>query len=162
MTTSRRAFVAGAAGVAAAGMAGLADCGGSGDSGASPTSEATTAATATGPATSGPAVSSPTTSTTVSGETLGKSADIPVGGGTVYADKSVVVTQPAAGTFKGFTAICTHRQCTVGSVSGGTINCPCHGSKYSITDGSVVNGPATSPRAAPKVGVSGDSIVLQG
>jgi Rieske Fe-S protein len=73
-----------------------------------------------------------------------------------------VVTQPTAGQYKAFTAVCTHEQCTVGDVSGGTINCYCHGSKFSITDGSVVKGPAASPLAAKNVTISGDSISLHG
>jgi Rieske Fe-S protein len=87
---------------------------------------------------------------TVSGDIdLGPATDIPVGGGKVYPDHAAVVTQPTAGQFKAFNAICTHMHCTVGDVANGTINCPCHGSRYSITDGSVVQGPA--PKAlAPK------------
>jgi Rieske Fe-S protein len=71
----------------------------------------------------------------------------------------VVVTQPTAGSFKAFTAVCTHQGCTVGSVSGGAIHCPCHGSAFSIKDGSVVNGPATQPLAAVSIKVEGTSIV---
>jgi len=82
-----------------------------------------------------------------------------VGGGEVLTDQKIVVTQPKAGTFAAFTAVCTHLGCLVDSVSGGTINCPCHGSKFSITNGSVVNGPATSPLAAVSIKVQGKNIV---
>ena len=70
-----------------------------------------------------------------------------------------MITQPEAGTFKAFTAVCTHAGCIVNTVSGGTINCPCHGSKFSIKDGSVVNGPATSPLTPIAIKVEGTSIV---
>ncbi|HEU0287785.1 MAG TPA: Rieske (2Fe-2S) protein [Nocardioidaceae bacterium] len=93
-------------------------------------------------------------------DVLGPTSDVPVGGGTVYADQEVVVTQPNGGDFLGFTAICTHMGCTVGDVSGGTINCPCHGSQYSIEDGSVVTGPATAPLASKDVSVKGKNVVL--
>jgi nitrite reductase/ring-hydroxylating ferredoxin subunit len=76
---------------------------------------------------------------------LAKAADIPVGGGAVFPTNRVVVTQPSAGQFKAFSAICSHEGCTINQVADGTINCPCHGSRYSITDGSVVHGPATRP-----------------
>lgn len=79
-------------------------------------------------------------------------ADIPVGGGKVLADAKIVLTQPTAGTVKAFSAVCTHAGCTVSEVAGGTINCPCHGSKFAIADGSVVGGPA--PKPLPPVGVS--------
>ena len=59
-------------------------------------------------------------------------------------DEKVVVTQPSRGRFRCFTAVCTHQGCLVSDVEGGTINCPCHGSRFSIADGSVANGPAGS------------------
>lgn len=91
---------------------------------------------------------------------LAKTSDIPVGGGTVFADKKVVVCQPTAGQFKAFSAICTHQGCAVKDVANGTINCPCHGSKFNVTDGSVAAGPATQPLPAATVTVQGDSITL--
>jgi Rieske Fe-S protein len=92
------------------------------------------------------------------GETLGPASEVPVGGGTIYADQKIVVTQPTEGEFKGFSSICTHQKCPVTSVDNGTINCTCHGSKFSIEDGSVSNGPATSPLPAVEVTVDGDQI----
>jgi Rieske Fe-S protein len=88
-------------------------------------------------------------------------ADIPVGSGKVFADAQTVVTQPKSGQFKAFTAICTHQQCIVADVTT-TINCNCHGSKYSITDGSVVNGPAQRPLAAKTLKASGDKLTVSG
>ncbi|WP_327091784.1 Rieske (2Fe-2S) protein [Nonomuraea sp. NBC_01738] len=94
------------------------------------------------------------------GKTLTATADIPNGGGKVFEGQKIVVTQPSEGEFKAFSAICTHQGCTVATVSGGTINCPCHGSKYNISDGSVAKGPATQGLAKKKISVDGDEIRL--
>ena len=72
-------------------------------------------------------------------------ADVPVRGGTILAEEKVVVTQPQEGEFKAFSAVCTHQGCTVQTVSDGRINCPCHGSAFSVEDGAVLDGPATKP-----------------
>ena len=92
------------------------------------------------------------------GAKLAATADVPVGGGVILADAQLVITQPKAGTFKAFSAICTHQGCTVSFVENGTINCPCHGSEFAIADGSVVAGPAPKPLPAQSIKVSGGSI----
>jgi len=101
-----------------------------------------------------------TTGAGSAGEALADTADIPVGGGVVFADQDVVVTQPVAGEFKAFTATCTHQGCVVDEVADGTINCPCHGSKFAVADGSVAGGPASSPLAEKAIAVQGSSIML--
>jgi Rieske Fe-S protein len=90
---------------------------------------------------------------------LATTSAVPIGGGMILAEKKIVITQPRAGSFKAFTAVCTHQGCTVSTVSGGTINCPCHGSKFSVANGSVVGGPAPAPLAAVSIKVQGTSIV---
>jgi nitrite reductase/ring-hydroxylating ferredoxin subunit len=91
---------------------------------------------------------------------LGKTEDIPVGGGVIFAPNQVVVTQPAKGSFKAFSSICTHLGCPVATVENGTINCDCHGSKYAIATGAVVAGPAPRPLPPKQITISGDSITL--
>ncbi|MEU8827182.1 Rieske (2Fe-2S) protein [Streptomyces sp. NPDC048636] len=92
------------------------------------------------------------------GMELAKTSQIPEGGGMVFKDHKVVVTQPKAGEFKAFSSVCTHAGCSVGDVTGGTINCPCHQSKFDITDGSVKGGPATKPLPGAQIKVEGSSI----
>jgi len=82
-------------------------------------------------------------------------SEIPVGGGKVFADSQTVVTQPTAGTFKAFDAVCPHQGCTVGSVEGGQIICPCHQSHFDAATGNVVSGPAPTGLAAKKITVTG-------
>lgn len=72
-------------------------------------------------------------------------ADVPVGGGVVVGAQGVVLTQPVSGQLLGFSARCTHAGCLVATVTAGEIRCPCHGSRFSATDGSVVTGPALKP-----------------
>ncbi|MEU7619819.1 Rieske (2Fe-2S) protein [Micromonospora rifamycinica] len=141
---TRRALLAGAGAVGASVL--LTACGDdSGDEPTSPTSSGAPAATNAG---GGP------------GTVVAKTADIPVGGGQVYAAQGVVITQPTAGQFKAFDPICTHQGCPVSNVDGGTINCTCHNSAFAITDGAAKSGPATTPLAAKQIKVEGDQIVL--
>ena len=109
-----------------------------------------TTTTEAAPGTSAPGPAAPANA-------IATTAEVPVGSGVIVDE--IVVTQPSAGEFKGFSAICTHKGCTVDEVADGTINCPCHGSKFNL-DGSVANGPATKPLEAKAVSVQGDSIVL--
>ncbi|MFI1768814.1 Rieske (2Fe-2S) protein [Streptomyces sp. NPDC020800] len=154
---------AGAAGLAAA----LTACG-SGDSSSDTVntgsgSSGTTGSTGTG--STGAAGSSQDTGSQASGGSAGgtalaKTSDIPQGGGKIFKDQGVVVTQPAAGTYKAFSSKCTHQGCAVGSVANGVIVCPCHNSHFSAADGSVKQGPATQPLAPAKITVSGEEIKL--
>lgn len=86
-----------------------------------------------------------------SGAEIGKASDVPVGGGKIFADKKVVVTQLTKGDFKAYSAVCTHQGCIVSSIDKTEIHCPCHGGAYSIKDGSVVGGPAPAPLAPEMV-----------
>jgi Rieske Fe-S protein len=92
------------------------------------------------------------------GEELGSTSEVPVGGGKVFGDQKIVVTQPTDGDFKAFSAVCTHQSCLVSQIADGTIDCLCHGSKFSDQDGSVVNGPATSGLSEVTIKVDGDTI----
>jgi Rieske Fe-S protein len=140
---SGSAAVAAAAGVSAA-LAGCATYGGSSDP----------------PATGAAPPAGGASGATGGGKVLAQTADIPVGGGKIFGDQSVVVTQPQQGTIKAFSSVCTHQGCTVAQVTGGTINCPCHGSKFKIADGSVANGPAAKPLPPVNVTVEGGAIKL--
>jgi Rieske Fe-S protein len=91
---------------------------------------------------------------------LTATSQVPDGGGKIIDAERIVITQPQSGSFKAFSAICTHEGCFVNRVSNGTIDCPCHGSKFSIKDGSVVQGPATRPLAPIAINVEGTSIFL--
>lgn len=94
------------------------------------------------------------------GTVLGLASEIPVGGGKVFTAAKVVVTQPAKGQYKAFSAVCTHVGCLCNQVAAGTIDCPCHGSKFKITNGAVVAGPAASPLPPVPITVTAGKILL--
>lgn len=96
----------------------------------------------------------------IRGKVIAKTSEIPVGGGKILSDYKIVITQPTKGDFKAFTAVCTHQHCTVGDIRDGVIECPCHGSEFSVKDGSVEQGPAKAALPAFKVKVTGDGIAV--
>lgn len=94
------------------------------------------------------------------GAALAKTADIPEGSGKIFKDEKVVVSQPAAGDYKAFSTICTHQNCPMVDLKDDVISCTCHGSQFSVLDGSVKKGPAVKPLEAKEISVNGDSITL--
>ena len=102
----------------------------------------------------GDLVAPPTT--TAPGQVLAATTDIPVGSGKVFGD--TIVTQPTPGVFDGFVARCTHTGCKLPSVTGDSIDCPCHGSRFAL-DGSVLRGPAMAPLEPVAVKVQGGQVV---
>jgi Rieske Fe-S protein len=109
---------------------------------------------------SGAAGSTANPGSTAAGQDLGAASGIPVGGGKVFNQQRVVVTQPVAGQFKAFSAVCPHRGCLVSAVSDGVIRCRCHGSLFSASDGSVEGGPSTKPLPARTVTLRGGDLIL--
>ena len=93
------------------------------------------------------------------GTELGPASDVPVGGGTIYSDEQIVVTQPSEGRFTGLSAICPHQGCSVGSVTDGVIVCPCHNSRFDL-EGAVLEGPARQPLEPRPVTVADGAITL--
>ena len=142
---SRRAVLAGGCGAAC--TVALTACAGYGPGGPAPAPAPAPAPGQPGPAPAGAAPA------------LAAVADVPVGGGVVLAAQGLVVTQPQAGTFKAFSATCTHQGCSVNEVKDGTINCPCHGSRFAVADGAPTAGPAKKPLPETAVTVQGGSVV---
>lgn len=86
--------------------------------------------------------------------------DVPVGGCLVVTKAATVVTQPVEGEFKAFSGVCTHQRCFLASFSEGHIPCRCHGSRFDLADGSVLEGPATEALEEYEITVDGTGISL--
>jgi Rieske Fe-S protein len=149
-TLPRRAMLAGGAALGVAGL--VASCGETAAKAPSGPSEAT------GPP-GVPAGLGPTLPPSGPGTVVGPATDVPVGTGKVFTQYEIVVTQPAAGQFRGFSTECTHAGCQVVAVVDQLIQCPCHGSRYHL-DGSVAHGPATRPLEGREITVTDGRITL--
>ncbi|WP_405732388.1 Rieske (2Fe-2S) protein [Streptomyces sp. NBC_01537] len=133
----RRTVLQGAALAGVAGI-GLTACGSSDSDSATTTAETSAAATST---------------------ELGATSDVPVGGAKLYKDAKLVVSQPTKGTYKAFSAVCTHQGCVCDSVTGTSLLCACHGSKFNAETGAVEQGPATTALRAATVTVKEGKLV---
>lgn len=93
---------------------------------------------------------------------VAKTSEIPIGSGKKFVVEGVpiLVTQPRAGEFRGFSAVCTHAGFVMSNIANSEIKCDNHGAVYSADDGSVLSGPA--PRALGKVTVTveGDDVLV--
>lgn len=131
---SRRSVLAGSA----AALLACAACGG----GSGSTPPATTTATAAG--TTGPATA------------LGKVSDIPAGSGLIATGPAgpLLLADAGGGKVVAHTAVCTHQ----GATLDGAGICPLHGSRFDVTTGAVLLGPATAPLTAVPVTVRGGEV----
>jgi 3-phenylpropionate/trans-cinnamate dioxygenase ferredoxin subunit len=80
--------------------------------------------------------------------TVGKIGDVPSGSVVSFQiEGRQVAVANVDGRLFAFDDACTHRGCSLatGSLKGTSVTCPCHGSVFQVTDGSVINGPATRP-----------------
>ena len=130
-------------------------------SSAAPSSAAPSSAAPSSAAPSSAAPSSTSSAPVPKGPSV-TAADVPVGSGVIMDEpNNYVVTQPAKGQYKAFTAICTHQQCRVTEMRGDKIYCGCHGSEFSISDGAALEGPADEPLEEFKTAVAGGKVMVQ-
>jgi nitrite reductase/ring-hydroxylating ferredoxin subunit len=66
------------------------------------------------------------------------------------------------GALHAFGDTCTHMQCSLadGDLEGTTVTCPCHGSEFDVTNGDVLNGPATEPVGSFEVSAEGGELKI--
>ncbi|MFE2287249.1 Rieske (2Fe-2S) protein [Streptomyces sp. NPDC059443] len=86
---------------------------------------------------------------------LGAATEVPVGGAKLFREKKLIVSCQEAGQYKAFSAQCTHAGCVLDKIVKGEGTCPCHGSRFDVTTGKVIQGPATDP--LPEVPVKAEN-----
>jgi Rieske Fe-S protein len=160
-TATRRGVLAGVGLVGLAGAITACSSAASSSSSAAASAPTTAAGGGSGASAAASGAASASSSSGSAAGALATTSEIPVGGGMIFPAKLVVVTQPTSGSYKAFSAVCTHMGCTVSTISGGDIICPCHGSHYSIKNGDVVSGPAPKPLPPKQIKVTGADIFLE-
>ncbi|WP_328298015.1 Rieske (2Fe-2S) protein [Streptomyces sp. NBC_00435] len=90
---------------------------------------------------------------------LGAASEVPVGGAKLFREKKILVSCAEAGQYKAFSAQCTHAGCVLDKIVEGEGNCPCHGSRFDVTTGKVLHGPASSPLPEIPVKAEGGKLV---
>jgi len=161
-----------AGGVAAGAAAGLGRAvggakspGGAGTSALSPgapvASGSTTSTTAAAPG------ATTTTAVQAAGTRIGLASQVPVGGAATFTDPKTgdpgLVLQLTKDQFVAYDAVCPHAGCTVGYSPGARlIVCPCHGSEFEPSTGSVVNPPAPRGLTPIHVAVTDGEIYADG
>jgi Rieske Fe-S protein len=71
----------------------------------------------------------------------------------------LLLSRPAEREVRLFSSICPHAGCKVAPAAG-ELDCPCHGSRFALADGSVLAGPAQEPLAEIAVEILGGDVVL--
>ena len=58
---------------------------------------------------------------------------------------------------------CTHAGCMLsdGTLKGGNVTCPCHGSVFDIRTGSVIRGPAKKPEPVFATKIEGEQVLAE-
>lgn len=95
---------------------------------------------------------------TTAGRRLADLDDVPLQGGFVVEEADVVLTRDDTGEVRGFSSTCTHQGCTVSSVHGGVIVCPCHDSRFDARTGAPLAGPAARALAGVPVAVRDNAV----
>ena len=92
---------------------------------------------------------------------LGLASEVMVGSGNKFMiDEmlTILVTQPKAGDYRGFSATCTHAGCIVSGVRDGEIACGCHGARFDVASGAVLAGPARTALGRINIELRGEEL----
>ncbi|MBU5557918.1 MAG: non-heme iron oxygenase ferredoxin subunit [Candidatus Aenigmarchaeota archaeon] len=90
-------------------------------------------------------------------------SDIPIGKmlGVKAKGKAILIAN-IGGKLHAMADTCTHASCGLsrGEIEGAVVTCPCHGSRFDVRDGKVLEGPAKLPARVFDVKVDGKSILV--
>ncbi|MFI6940818.1 Rieske (2Fe-2S) protein [Streptomyces sp. NPDC050418] len=82
---------------------------------------------------------------------LGAASAVPAGSSKLFREQRLIVTCSKDGKYSALSAQCTHAGCVLDKIEDNHGHCPCHGSRFNVTNGAAVEGPASVP--LPKVPV---------
>lgn len=104
--------------------------------------------------------SQPPSASSEASATLTPLEDVKVGEAVLVKSDAgeVLVCRTADQEAVAFSAICTHKGCTV-EPAVKELLCPCHGSRFNMADGAVLGGPAEAPLAKVEVHVKDGNVV---
>lgn len=92
---------------------------------------------------------------------VGKVSEIPVGS-TARGEANgvkLVLFRPSETTVLAYSDVCTHAGCQV-APAGVDFKCPCHGSVFKGSDGTVVSGPAKAPLPRFAAAIDGEWVTV--
>jgi 3-phenylpropionate/trans-cinnamate dioxygenase ferredoxin subunit len=95
--------------------------------------------------------------------TLGSTSAVPQSGLTKFDSGGYeIAVANVEGTFYALSDICPHRGCSLseGELDGTTLECICHGSRFDVSTGDVLRGPAKRSVQVYAVRVKGDALVV--
>ena len=80
----------------------------------------------------------------------------------VEAGGKEIVVVNLEGTVYAIGNRCTHMGCKLsnGTLRGGNVTCPCHGSIFDVATGSVMKGPAKKPEPSYQTKIEGEHILV--
>lgn len=96
-----------------------------------------------------------------SGAVLATLADLAVGAtlAVTVQGHDLVLSRSGEDEVAAVSAICTHKGCTVVATPT-ELECPCHGSRFETTTGTLINGPAKLPLTPIAVAIRESNIVV--
>jgi len=96
--------------------------------------------------------------------TVAKASDLAEGGLQRFdVGGTPVAVANVGGSLYAFGNTCTHEGCSLaqGQLDGTTVTCPCHGSRFDVTSGVVLRGPAREPVPSYAARVEGEDIQIR-